>query len=145
MSDTRLSDEAARRRRQLREEQERHAVTRTALREANRLLLRLALHGRLADPSDFEIYTGGLGAVIDDAGRLVWSRVGLLVDELLRSRPHLGAGQGHTASTEAAVALMTTEPHESEYSDHGGQGPTRDGSGIGENGSSNDRGAPHDD
>lgn len=125
MSDTRLSEEAARRRRQLREEQERHAVTRAVLREANRALLRLFLGGRLADPSDFEIYAGGLDVVMDEEGRLVWRRVERLVDELLREKPHLAVRQRPTVSREAAVSWNPTEAHQSEASDHGGQGPTR--------------------
>ncbi|WP_372968537.1 hypothetical protein [Microbacterium sp.] len=84
----RLQDEAARWRKTLREEQARHAATRTALRDANRLLLRAALHERLADPRDFDVYVG-IDSVTDAGGRLVWPRVFLLVDALTAERPHL--------------------------------------------------------
>lgn len=89
VNDDKLAAEAARRRRQLRGEEERHEATRTALRDANRLLLRLALRDHLREPGDFVIFIGGLDVVLDEVGRLDWSRVELLLGELLVERPHL--------------------------------------------------------
>lgn len=89
-SEQRLRDECARWRRSLREEEARHASTRTVLEDANRMLLTVYLQERLADPRDFDVYIG-LDRVVDGAGRIVWARVGGLIDELLRERPHLAA------------------------------------------------------
>ncbi|MBP2419665.1 hypothetical protein [Microbacterium imperiale] len=89
-SGQRLSDEAARRRRELREEQARHEDTRLLLHNANRLLLQVALCDRLADPRDFELIVG-VDRAVDDRGAIVWARVEVLVEVLLQERPHLAA------------------------------------------------------
>jgi hypothetical protein len=88
--DQRLSDEAARRRRELRWEQAQHAATRAVLGETNQMLLGVYLRERLADPRDFDVYIG-MDAVVDERGRIVWTRVDLLISELLAARPHLAA------------------------------------------------------
>ncbi|WZH38757.1 MAG: hypothetical protein PIR02_08800 [Microbacterium enclense] len=87
-TDESLAAEAARRRRELREEQDRHAVTRDVLTVTNRLLLTVYLRERLADPADFLMV---VGMPVDDRGAIVWERVDVLVDELLRARPHFAA------------------------------------------------------
>ncbi|MEO2134102.1 hypothetical protein [Microbacterium sp.] len=87
----RLADEAARWRKSLREEQERHEATRAVLLRANRQLLHVFLQGRMRDPRDFEIYIEGLGKVLDSSGAIVWSRVEKLLATLLEDRPHLAA------------------------------------------------------
>lgn len=87
----RLADEAARWRKSLREEQERHEVTRAVLLRTNRQLLHVFLRGRMRDPRDFEIYVEGLGKVLDSSGAIVWSRVEKLLATLLEDRPHLAA------------------------------------------------------
>jgi hypothetical protein len=89
-SDASLAGEAARRRLELREERSRHADTRAVLRDANRLLLHVALCDRLADPRDFELFVG-VARVVDERGAIVWSRVEALVEVLLQERPHLAA------------------------------------------------------
>jgi hypothetical protein len=93
-----LASEAARRRHELREEQERHAETWKTLRAANRMLLQLALRERLHDPSDFEIYVGA-DRVTDDRGRIDWEQVAAVVDELLERRPRLAASPPTTDGT----------------------------------------------
>lgn len=103
MNDQRLADEAARRRKELREEQARHAVTRQALREANRTAVRLSLQGRLVEPRDFEVYVG-VDTVTDDDGRIEWARVETLVDELIAQRPHLATRRTQTDSEGSAVS-----------------------------------------
>lgn len=89
-TDESLAGEAARRRKELRDEQARHEQTLGALRAANRQLLQLALRDRLRDPGDFEIFVG-IDQVVDDSGRIDWVRVNGLVDTLLEMRPHLVA------------------------------------------------------
>lgn len=123
-----LSDEAARWRRTLREEQEQHAATRSILRDASRLMLRAALHGRLEEPSDFEIYAGGLDALTDESGRLVWPRVAVMVDELLRARPHLAASNRRAAGP-SALELLASGRRQDDASAHGAQGATAIGQG----------------
>ncbi len=85
-----LSDEAARWRRTLREEQIRHRATRAILRETNRILLGIWLQDRLADPSDFEL-TVGIEAITDPDGSIDWNKAERRVDELLALKPHLAA------------------------------------------------------
>lgn len=85
-SDASLAAEAARRRVELRD-------TRAALTDANRMLLGVFLRDRLADPADFDVYIGA-GAVTDSRGRILWARVDLLLDELLKAKPHLAAPEG---------------------------------------------------
>lgn len=89
-----VAAEAARRRHELREEQERHRRTRAVLDEANTMLLALWLRGRLVDPSDFDAWIGK-GNVIDRAGRIDWVRLSASVDDLLARKPHLGAPEGN--------------------------------------------------
>ncbi len=89
-SELSLADEAARHRRNLREEESRHAITRASLDEANRRLLAMCLREHLADPRDFELHIK-MSAVVDSRGRIVWTRVGALLAELLQERPHLAA------------------------------------------------------
>jgi hypothetical protein len=105
----RLSSEAARRRLQLREEQDRHEVTRKVLRDTNRQLLSVYLRERMHAPVDFEVYVG-LDEVLDVDGRLVWERVDVLLGELLDARPHLAIGRGvgtRERPTSAVVWLST--------------------------------------
>mgnify|MGYP001295357878 CR=1 FL=1 len=85
-----LSDEAARWRRALREEETRHRVTRAVLRETNRILLGIWLQVRLADPSDFDL-TVGIDAITDPDGSIDWNRAERRVAELLALKPHLAA------------------------------------------------------
>lgn len=82
-----LAAEAARRRKELREEERRHAETRGALAEANRTLLIYYLREWLQDPRDF-LHMVPIETVVDGAGRIVWSRVDVLVDEMLTEKPH---------------------------------------------------------
>lgn len=77
----RLSDEAARWRKTAQER-------RNALEEANQMLLGVYLRERLADPSDFHLFVG-IESVTDRSGRIVWTRVDTLLDELLAMKPHL--------------------------------------------------------
>lgn len=86
----RLADEAARWRKSLREEQERHEATRAVLLRTNRLLLHVFLRGRMRDPRDFDVYVG-VGEVVDGSGAIVWGRVEKLLAALLEDRPHLAA------------------------------------------------------
>lgn len=79
----RLSDEAARWRKSCQE-------ARSALRDANRMLLGVYLRDQLADPADFEVYVDA-ASVVDRSGRIVWTRVDVLVAELLTVKPHLAA------------------------------------------------------
>lgn len=58
--------------------------------EQNAMLLGIFLQEKLADPSDFDNFVG-MDLVVDGAGRIVWRRVVLLVDELLAAKPHLAA------------------------------------------------------
>lgn len=108
-TEQRLSDEAARWRRALREEEARHSNTAAVLRETNRWFLRAYLRERMADPHDFEVYVT-LQAVLDDAGAIVWERVDLLVNELLAERPHLAAPTepGSLPRVVSAVRWLTT-------------------------------------
>lgn len=89
-TDERLAAEAASRRRALREEQEAHGRTLTALRATNRELLRVVLADRLEHPEDLELYMQ-LEKLTDDVGRIVWPRVDAVVSELLVERPNLAA------------------------------------------------------
>ena len=82
-----LAAEAARRRKELREEERRHSDTRVALAEANRTLLIFYLREWLQDPRDF-LHMVPLETVVDAAGRIVWGRVDVLVDEMLTQKPH---------------------------------------------------------
>lgn len=89
-TDESLAAEAARRRRELREERDRHAVTREVLKVTNRLLLTVYLRERLADPNDFMMLVG-TAAVVDERGAIAWDRVDVLVDELVTARPDFAA------------------------------------------------------
>lgn len=103
-TDEGLAAEAARRRRELREEQDRHAVTREVLTVTNRLFLSVYLRERFADPNDFLMLIG-TAAVVDDRGAIVWDRVDVLADELLRSRPHFAAPEPADGSMRPVGAL----------------------------------------
>lgn len=99
----RYSREAARWRRKLR-------VTEAALEDANRTLLTMYLRDRLIDPSDFYLHNDP-ARLVDQDGRIVWPRVQMLVDELVRAKPHLATPKGRDAATrdERAVSWLTTE------------------------------------
>lgn len=83
----RFSDEAKRWRLALRAEERQHAETRQALAEANRTLVIYHLREWLQDPRDF-LHLVPIEQLVDRAGRIVWARVDVLVDELLEERPH---------------------------------------------------------
>ncbi|MEV8272686.1 hypothetical protein [Microbacterium sp. NPDC077184] len=83
----RFSDEAKRWRLSLRDEESRHAETRAALAEANRTLVIYYLREWLQDPRDF-LHLVPIEQLVDPAGRILWGRVDVLVDELLDERPH---------------------------------------------------------
>lgn len=82
-----LAAEAARRRKELREEERRHDETRGALVEANRTLLIYYLREWLQDPRDF-LHMVPLETIVDGSGRIVWARVDAMVDEMLTQKPH---------------------------------------------------------
>ena len=114
-------------------------MTRTALRDANRHLLRLALQDRLREPSDFVIFIGGLDVVLDDVGRVDWSRVDALLGVILEERPHLATPNRGVASSvhvdgvsslvpESDLAITTDSTHEAQGATRAGQGPTGHGS-----------------
>lgn len=104
-SDESLAAEAARRRRELRVEQDRHAATRAMLEDANRLLLAVALCDRLADPRDFDLIVG-MDQVVDVRGSVDWNRVDALVEVLLEERPHLAAPRGDAPWRPGSTALQ---------------------------------------
>ncbi|MDU0325297.1 hypothetical protein RWH43_00875 [Microbacterium sp. KSW2-21] len=104
-SDESLASEAARRRRELREEQGRHATTRALLESANRLLLTVALCDRLADPRDFDLIVG-MGQVVNARGSIDWARVDALVEVLLDERPHLAAPRTEAPWRPGSTALQ---------------------------------------
>lgn len=90
----RANDESGRRRHQLAEEKRRHAATRQALREAQRIVLAHAASDRLSRPDYVLMWIeGGLNAVLDDAGHILWSRFDSLVAELLKRQPELGVSR----------------------------------------------------
>ncbi|MGA1826997.1 hypothetical protein [Microbacterium sp.] len=99
----RLSEEAARWRRELRS-------TQSALADANRMLLGIYLRGRLADPTDFDIYVDA-DTIIDRTGRIVWARVDALLEELLSSKPYLAAPvtTDPWPRGQSALSWLTTE------------------------------------
>jgi len=109
VSDESLAAEAARRRRELREEQARHEQTKAALLAANGLLLRAYLRERLQDPGDFLVFVG-LGSVIDAEGRLLWEAVDARLTQLLAQKPHLALPENHSRSERpsSAVAFLLT-------------------------------------
>lgn len=104
-SDESLAAEAARRRRELREEQGRHAATREVLQVTNRLLLTVYLRERFADPNDF-LMVFGVAAVVDGRGAIAWERVDVLADELLAARPHFAAPETRGDGPRAVGALQ---------------------------------------
>lgn len=103
----RLSEEAARWRRQLRAEQARHSRTLSALDDANRMLLGVYLRDRLADPTDFELLVGR-ATVTDGEGRIVWALVDQCVAEIIASRPGLAAGELPRRRGTSAVDWFST-------------------------------------
>ena len=110
-SEQRLADEAVRWRKSLREEQERHDVTRGVLLQANRQLLGVYLRERFRDPGDFDLLVG-MDMVVDARGAIVWRRVVALVDELLAAKPHLAATPDGlpVRGGASAVEFFTNQP-----------------------------------
>ncbi|WP_139327546.1 hypothetical protein [Microbacterium sp. RURRCA19A] len=102
-SEVSLASEAARRRIELRE-------ARAALEEANLMLLGVFLRDRLRDPRDFD-FVGGLAAVLDRRGAIVWTRVDELLTALLQDRPHLAAPEepGPLRRGVSALEFFTAE------------------------------------
>ncbi|WP_315551975.1 hypothetical protein [Microbacterium aurum] len=82
-NDVSLAAEAARYRHERNE-------ARALVAEQNRVLLWVFLAERMADPADFTDRVD-ISLVLDARGRIVWSRVDALLEELLASRPHLAA------------------------------------------------------
>lgn len=64
--------------------------------EFRQQLIRVALAGRLADPTDFDTYIGAEN-VLDECGRIDYNELELRVRDLLRRKPYL-AGEGTAAS-----------------------------------------------
>jgi hypothetical protein len=137
-SDAQLVMEAAARRVELREEQEAHGRTLAALREANRMLLKVVLTDRLAHPEDLELYVP-LEKLTDASGRILWARVQTVVDELLVGRPNLATPRPRTAAPCPGGGLCSqpTGPVEAFTSgpEHAAQGATRSEPGAGADGS----------
>ncbi len=88
------NNEAGDRRHRLNREKNRHEATREALRDAQRLLLKFAASDRLAHPDAVLVWIeGGLNAVLDDAGVIVWDRFDRLLADLLEKHPYLGVSR----------------------------------------------------
>ncbi|WP_396646206.1 hypothetical protein [Microbacterium sp.] len=132
-SEESLAAEAARRRKQLRDEERRHGETRAALAEANRTLLILYLREWLLDPRDF-LLAVPLETVIDQGGRIAWGRVDSLVDAMLTEKPHYAVIDVSSRPRGFAV-IDWIKSRSSTYSgadrDYGAPRATRDRPGVG--------------